>query len=209
MKNQIPHLNLFMMCTSANTNAFRDLPDSYHFRTCRPSELDTWKYLSIKDPQHFDYMTEYYNLVYATNADLFFEKCLFACDKDDIPIGTCFIWKAYNQINTLHWFRVLPSHEGKGVGRALLTELMKNLTSDDYPVYLHTHPTGYRAIRLYSDFGFQLLSDPMIGYRKNELDDSMPFLEEYMPRQFYDKLKITSAPDELIEASLLTEYEQF
>lgn len=209
MKNEIPHLNLFMMCEKPSISAFRELHKDYHFRICKPSELDVWKYLSIKDPKFFDYMTDYFNLVYAAKEDLFFQKCLFACDKDDTPVGTCFIWKAYDQINTIQWFRVLPSHEGKGIGRAILTELMKDLKEDDYPVYIHTHPTGNRAIRLYSDFGFNLLSDPVIGYRKNELEESLPFLEEIMPKEFFEKLSVTKAPEKLLKAALLTEFEQF
>ena len=31
---------------------------------------------------------------------------------------------------------------------------------------LHTHPSSYRAIKLYSDMGFKLLTDPIIGTRQ-------------------------------------------
>ena len=56
--------------------------------------------------------------------------------------------------------RVL-ANEGKGLGRALLTEILKNA---GLPIYLHTQPTPARAIKLYSDFGFKLTTDPIIGY---------------------------------------------
>jgi hypothetical protein len=32
------------------------------------------------------------------------------------------------------------------------------VTVHEYPVYLHIQPSSFRAIKLYSDFGFSLLS---------------------------------------------------
>ena len=91
---------------------------------------------------------------------------MFICDASDKPVASTFIWRSYGKINTIGWFRVLPEYEEHGLGRALLSEILKDA---DYPVYLHTQPTSARAIKLYSDFGFKLLTDPIIGYRKNEL----------------------------------------
>lgn len=70
------------------------------------------------------FMTEYFNDVYGSKEDLFFQKCLFVCDKNDTPIGTCFAWKAYEKISTIHWFKVRKNYEGSGIGRALLSIVM-------------------------------------------------------------------------------------
>jgi hypothetical protein len=35
--------------------------------------------------KYYDYMTEYYNKVYAKNEDIFFQKCLFVCNQEDKP----------------------------------------------------------------------------------------------------------------------------
>ena len=59
--------------------------------------------------------------VYAPHGELFFERCRFAC-VDGAPVGTCFVWKAYGRVNTVHWFKVLRAYEGRGIGRALLTD---------------------------------------------------------------------------------------
>src|SRR5699024_5149220 len=120
--------------------------------------------------------------------------------KDDKPIGTCFVWKSYNTIYTLHWFKVLKEYEGRGIGRALLSIVMKSLSKDEYPIFLHTHPSSYRAIKLYSDFGFCLLSDPLIGSRKNDLEECLPILEKYMTRSDFNKLKIIKAPQFFMNA---------
>jgi hypothetical protein len=88
----------------------------------------------------------------------------------------------------------------RGIGRALLSIVMQKLEQHDYPVYLHTQPSSFRAIKLSSDFGFSLLSDDKIGSRKNDLDECMPILEEFMPPEFFQQLRITAAPKEFIDA---------
>ncbi len=73
---------------------------------------------------------------------------------------------------------------------------MQKLTMREYPVYLHTQPSSFRAIKLYSDFGFSLLSGDNFDIRKNDLDECLPILEEFMPKKYFHKLKISPAPKE-------------
>ena len=73
---------------------------------------------------------------------------------------------------------------------------MQALDIRDYPVYLHTQPSSFRAIKLYSDFGFSLLSGNNFGVRKNDLDECLPILEEFMPKKYFQKLRIINAPKE-------------
>jgi GNAT superfamily N-acetyltransferase len=194
--------NLFMMCPHLRPEACRDLPDGYYIRNCRRGELEIWKAIHFDDPvearEHHEYMTGFFERVYAPYGDLFFEKCLFVCGADDVPIGTGFIWRAYGAITTLHWLKVVKAYEGRGIGRALLSVMLSGLTKNEYPVYLHTQPESYRAIKLYSDFGFALLTDPYIGKRKNDLEASIPYLAEHMPNREYEKLKTAKAPGEFL-----------
>jgi hypothetical protein len=90
--------------------------------------------------------------------------------------------------------KVLKGYEDKVIGRALLSIIMKELKEEDYPVYLHTQPGSYRAIKLYSDFGFKLLSDPIIGPRSNDLQECLPILERFMKKKDFNRLQIVKAP---------------
>jgi len=211
MSGEIPGKDLFMMCEKPNTAAFRELPSQFHFRLCRRDELEIWKQMlfdfELTPEQRSEYMqmmTDYFNKYYAAQADLFFAKCLFACNADDMPVGRCFIWKSYGKLNTIQWYKVLKSYENQGIGRALLTAVMKDLTEEDYPVYLHTHPSSFRAMKLYSDFGFALLSDPVIGFRNNDLDECMPILEKYMPEKDFKNLRVVKAPQFLLDVAAST-----
>ena len=213
MADDIPPLNLFMMCAELDRQALRSLPDGYSIRNCRKSEYQAWKDLHIDLPEQADaynkVLDEYFDLVYSPKGDLFFERCAFVCDVSDTPVGTCMIWPAYGGVSTLHWLKVRPIHEDKGLGRALMSYLLAGLSADDYPVYLHTHPSSYRAIKLYSDFGFKLITDRQVGFRVNDLQESLPILERYMPAADFQRLGFVQAPPGFLQAALQTEYEQF
>jgi RimJ/RimL family protein N-acetyltransferase len=136
---------------------------------------------------------------YSGDMDTFFQNTLFVCKKEGRPVATCSHWKAYGKINTIHWFKTLKAHEGKGIGRAVLSEIMRRFDNADYPIYLHTQPGSFRAIKLYSDFGFHLLRGGRLETRMNELEKCLPILEEFMPKKDFERLKITDTPDYLIK----------
>ncbi len=198
----LPDKNIFMMCTAPNPKAFTKLPLGYHIRHCRKDELDLWKAFPFDDAkeakQYRQFMTDFFDAVYADKGELFFEKCLFVCDSEDQPIATGFIWRAYDEFNTLHWLKVLKGHEDKGLGRALLSALLGELKNQDLPVYLHTQPESYRAIKLYSDFGFKLLTDSIVGGRTNDLEVCLSFLQRDMKLEDFKSLEMGQAPAHFI-----------
>ena len=202
-EEDIPDLNLFMMCEQVNTNAYRESPDGYSIRCCRPDELDIWKAFPFDTPElakeYYSFMNDFYDKTYAHDKKIFFNSTLFACDRHDNPVATCGSWKAYGQFQTIHWLKTLKNHEGRGLGKALFTQIMKRFEKTDYPIYLHTHPSGFRAVKLYSDFGFKLLSGNQIGNRKNDLEASLPILKQFMPEIDYAQLKITEPPSDFLD----------
>ena len=209
MKYDIPELNLFMKCSCLQEEAFGKLPEGYAVRLCRRDELEIWKVLALEEPQYVDYLTEYFDAVYADKADEFFERCLFVCDPQGKPVGTCFLWKAYGKIETIHWLHVLPEYEGLSLGRALLTEVLQRAKAEDFPIYLHTHPHCLRAVHLYNEFGFQLVTDPVVGYRSNDWEEAMKYLKLYMPEKYVEKLQFVRADEEFLQAARSSEQSEF
>jgi len=198
MTEEIPDKNIFMMCPSLNREALTELPKRFHIRNCRKDELGIWKKMPFDNPQeaieYDQFMVDFFETVYGGQEALFYQKTLFVCDESDQPIATCMLWKAYQEFSTIHWLKVVKGYEDLGIGRAILSIIMKDLTAADYPVYLHTQPGSYRAIKLYSDFGFHLISDKQVGNRINELEECLPILKQYMPKQAFLNLRISKAP---------------
>ena len=169
-QQNISDYNLFMMCRAPREEAFAPLPAGFHFDLCRREELETWMRFPFDTQeearQYAPFMARYFQNVYAAKEAEFFARCLFVREASGAPVGTAFLWRAYGRVNTLHWLKVRREYEGRGIGRALLTRLLMPLAPEEYPVYLHTQPSSYRAIKLYTDFGFALLTDARIGPRE-------------------------------------------
>lgn len=196
---ELPDKNIFMMCPTLNREALTELPAGFYIRSCRREELGIWRGMPFDNPaevkEYESFMMDFFETTYGGKETLFFTNTLFVCNQQDQPIGTCLLWKAYDAFNTIHWWKVLKDYEGRGIGRALLSTIMRDLEAEEYPIYLHTQPGSYRAIKLYSDFGFHLLSDEIIGTRQNDLVECLPMLEKYMPKKDFQKLKISKAPE--------------
>ncbi len=155
-QQNVADYNLFMMCCAARKEAFAPLPAGFHFDLCRREELEIWMRFPFDTQeearQYAPYMARYFQNVYAAKEAEFFARCLFVRAANGAPVGTAFLWRAYGRVNTLHWLKVRREYEGRGIGRALLTRLLMPLAPEEYPVYLHTQPSSYRAIKLYTDF---------------------------------------------------------
>jgi ribosomal protein S18 acetylase RimI-like enzyme len=203
-EEEIPDKNIFMICEALNRDSLTELPANYSIRSCKPDELGIWKTMPFDDAdlakEYEGFMSDYFTTTYGGNEELFFARTLFVCDRQDKPIATCLSWKAYDEFNTIQWFKVLKEYEGQGIGRALLSIIMQKLEIRDYPVYLHTQPSSFRAIKLYSDFGFSLLSGKNLGIRKNDLDECLPILKKFMPEEHFQNLRIIPAPKEFEDA---------
>lgn len=202
-EEEIPDYNIFMMCEQLNEDALTELAADYYFRNCRPDELELWKAFPFDSEtvpaEYEDFMNQIIKDSYSENMDIFFKNTLLVCNKQDKPVATCTYWKAYGKINSIHWLKTIRTYEGKGIGRAVLSAIMKRFVNTDYPIYIHTQPGSFRAIKLYSDFGFQLLRGGKLGTRINELEKCLPILKEFMPQKDFQKLVIRDTPDSLIE----------
>ena len=194
--------NLFMICQKLNEEAFIDMPKGYHLRLCTKEELPIWKAFPFDDEttakEYESFMQEYFDLVYKPHIDEFYKQCLFLCDDKNNPIGTAFIWKAYQQFTTLHWVKIKKEYENQHLGKAMLSAILKTVNKDDFPIYLHTQPESYRAIKLYSDFGFQFITNKKVGHRENHLEEGLDELKKLMKKEAFSKFKFTNAPENFI-----------
>lgn len=205
--------HLFMICTAISRDAFSSLPEGLVFRKCQKNELRTWMHLQFDSVEeallHEPFMTDYFYRVYHQGQESFFDRCTFVCDSNDKVVASAFLWKAYGQIWTLHWFKVNKQCEGRGIGRALLTHLLHDLSEDHLPIYLHTHPTSERAIKLYLDFGFRFLNDPWIGKRFNAFPQISSELASKFPITLQAAKASLQAPKSFLTIVNQKHYEEF
>lgn len=73
-------------------------------------------------------------------------------------VGTS--WMSYDGRRIhLHHFAILPSHQGKGLGRKLAVESLKHARKRSCPVKLEVHDENRIASHLYRSLGFVAFED--------------------------------------------------
>lgn len=195
---KIPEANLFMWCRTPAADAFIPLPDGFVSRPFSPDLLEDWITLQMcGSAEKREYLMNYYHRVYGSYTDRFRERWHLLYDGETLA-ASCTVWEAYPGYETIHWLKVHPLYEGRGLGRAILTKTLEKHSGD---VFLHTQPSSFRAIKLYTDFGFSLLTDPVVGTRENHLTDVLPVLSRVMTPDAYGKLRFAQCPKGFLKAA--------
>lgn len=195
---KIPEANLFMWCEKPAEKAFVPLPDGFVYRPFTPDRLEDWVSLQMNgSPEEREYLLAYYHRIYEPFADRLGKRWHLLYD-GEILAASCSLWEAYPGWETIHWLKVHPLYEGRGLGRAILT---KTLEGHDGSVFLHTQPASFRALKLYTDFGFALLTDPVIGRRENHLTAVLPVLSRVMTPASYQALRFARCPAGFLRAA--------
>ncbi len=197
-------LNVFMMCGRLNAAALSELPENFNVRPMSVEDLDMWKRFPFDTPEDAkdfeQFMTDFFSSAYGRDQEAFFRSTLFVCDRDGTAVATCGIWRAYDEFTTIQWLKVLPTHEGLGIARALLSVVLTRLRESDFPVYLHTQAGSFRAIKLYADFGFRIIDNRLDGLRPNEYLAALDHLKVVMPHNAFAWLQTTEAPQNFVDS---------
>lgn len=182
LDRSIPYYNIIMRCDS-----FKPLPENERnitVRNYRCGDEKHWAEIeySIGDFKSSDEAEQYFTTHYK---DDLFKRCFFAEDKDGNVIGTCIAWHDYKDnelVSSLHWLAVIPKYQNNGAGRALLNAVMNYYYQNHLmPVYLHTQPWSYKAIKLYLAAGFKIMETDTFADYTNEYNEAISVLKNYLP----------------------------
>lgn len=182
LDRSIPYYNIIMRC-----DCFKPLPETAREITVRNYRLGDEKHwaeieYSIGDFSSVDEAKRYFQTHYT---DEIFNRCFFAEDRNKNVIGTCIAWydlKDDQSVSSLHWLAVSPKYQNNGVGKALLNAVMNYYCQNRLmPVYLHTQPWSYKAIRLYLSAGFKIMETDTFADYKNEYSKAISVLKDYLP----------------------------
>ena len=200
LDKSIPYKNIFMKCTQIKENAMMLLPDNYSFKLYEDGDEKYWAAIELAVGE-FEHMTqeqveEYFRKEYFTKKEELYQRCLFVFGSDKKPVGTCMAWFDHigeQEVASIHWFAVDPKVQTHGIGRALLSEAMGIFYfNDEMPVYLHTQPWSYKAIKLYLDFGFYALKEETLNHETNDFAEASLVLEKLINRQYHARFMDTA-----------------
>lgn len=182
---KIPFKNIIMRCDDYTiTDVYND---NFHIRNYQNGDENYWSNIECvigdfdSDDEAKDYFLQHYNL------NELYDRCFFAEDNAGNVVGTCIAWYDKKQdsfVSSLHWLAVLPEYQNCGIGRALVLSVMNYYkTNNLLPVYLHTQPWSYKAVKLYQSIGFEIQKDDTFAGYENEYSEAIKILKNYIEVQ--------------------------
>lgn len=194
----IEYKSIIMRCACVNGSAFcnlsEDIEIQYYKQGMEKIWIDIQKSVGAFENYSDVEIRDYFNDKFISKTNELERRCIFLKDiKNGIYVGTCCAWmgKKENEIvPVLHWLAVRNGYGSKKYARMLITEVMKIFGNLDYGkfIYLHTQPSAYKAIKLYSDFGFCIAKHDTYGTCENECDLALEILKVYMEPISFKKL---------------------
>ena len=159
----IEYRNIIMRCDIVEKSAYVELSDRYCILKYSDGMEAVWTDIQKAAGEFANETDEEVKSYFISRFDseLLRKRCLFLKEIETGKyIGTCIAWKEKwddEIIPVVHWLAVSDEYAGQGLARAIITQIMKMFEAEgQYPIYLHTQPWSYKAIKLYNDFGFRI-----------------------------------------------------
>lgn len=135
------------------------LPEGYTMSGMRIEDIGVWtdvqrdaeEYLTIRDSLFMDQ--------FGDDLPSIGRRCFILYDREGLAIGTISAWYNRNfrgrDWGRIHWVALRPSHQGRGLGKAMLTYAMNVLARHHERAYLDTDTRREAAVGLYRKYGFE------------------------------------------------------
>ena len=137
------------------------VPPPYSIRAFADKDVAAWTRIQAAADRYNEITSGLFQTVFGTARDAHAARILIACDGAGSPIGTAAAWMGdgdRSEVGRLHWVAVMPEHEGRGVGRALVRQAITRLAELGHSsAYLTTSAARLRAIHVYAQCGFRPL----------------------------------------------------
>ena len=150
VKMSRPHLD--------NVPAFA-LPKEFSVRWHQPGDEQHWLDIHLAADKFNPITPDLFAREFGQTSDGLKDRQCFLLDADQKPVATATAWFNDNfnctACGRVHWVAVVPAHQGRGLGKALLTIVCRRLRALGHPrAYLTTSTARIPAIKLYRGFGF-------------------------------------------------------
>ena len=161
LDKSIPHIGILMTKTDTKNYPRFELPIGFAFCGYKAGYEKEWADLMFELGQTdtLKQAQEVFENEFLSKPELLQKQCLFVLDKSGEVAACGSLWHGEHfgkQLWRIHWIATKPNYQGKGLIKALLTKLLDiyNELGFDGFVYLTSQTWSYKAINLYSKFGF-------------------------------------------------------
>ena len=187
LDRSIPYYNIIMKKDTPTAFDTPALPPQFELHTYRPGVQQQWAELEheIGDFLSVQAARAYFSQTYLSRPDLLARRGIFVSDKKSgCLVGVCIAWVDERNgapVSSLHWLITKEAYQGRGIGSALIAAALSIYEKENaFPVYLHTQPWSYQAVRLYHKFGFRLMKRESFAGYENQYALAVPVLARYI-----------------------------
>ncbi len=176
----IPHIYVLMERTIKHTYTNIELPNGFYFSSYKEGFDRQFGELlyAVEEAPSISVGTEIFHKTFLScdtttnsnqkidNYSMMEENVVFICNKDGLVVASGALWPGKHfgvEKMRLHWITVSPDYQNKGLSKALVKKLISNfdiLYPKQY-LYLSSQTQSYKALSIYSDFGFTPYFGPM------------------------------------------------
>jgi ribosomal protein S18 acetylase RimI-like enzyme len=142
---------------------FRNLPEApppagYGIRPLRADEVAQWTDVQRDAEPVMEIDDGLFEREFGADAAMIEQRCFVAVTDAGEMVGVASGWHSpeshHPDSGRVHWVAVRPSHQRRGLARALLAHVMKEMANWHGSAWLATSTSRLGALRLYLDFGF-------------------------------------------------------
>ncbi len=185
LDKSIPFIDVLMHRPAGTPIPAFDLPEGYTFTYFRAGDEKDWAAIEtsvLEFPSEIDALIHFqkHYLPYLPELE---RRCIFIETEQGEKVATATAFWNYTGVRRdpwLHWVAVKPSHQGLGLGKALvsrITQLMLEIEGDrDF--YLHTQTWSHKAIRIYQRIGYRVTDAPLYKYTNAKYHDAIALLKQ-------------------------------
>jgi|SRR5947209_2233705 len=140
-----------------------DIPRGYALRPFQAGDAETWLRIHVVADEYGTFSDRTFVAEFGTDEVALGRRQLYAVDRHGEAVGTVTAWFPQrgicSAVGRLHWLAVLPGHQHRGVGSALVTATLRRLRELGYQhAYLTSASVRKEALRLYRALGFRTAS---------------------------------------------------
>jgi len=134
-------------------------PEGYRLRGFQNGDEKIWLELQRSSDLFTDFTGESFQTSFGRNGEEHARRITFLCSNGGKPIGTAAAWydDKYGRADygRIHWVAIVPSHQGKGLAKPYMSDLLRRMSELGHQcAYLTTGTARVPAISLYLQFGF-------------------------------------------------------
>lgn len=190
LDKSLPYLHIIMRRPAAPPPAPPPLPDGYRLAGYEMNSDAAWGRVeaSVGEFDSAEQGRSYFRQHYLLNLPEVLRRTIFVVSPGEVVVGTVTAWWDFTGARrdaALHWLGVLPPHQGRGIGSALVAACLERLweVEGHTPVWLHTQTWSHTAIGIYLRAGFEIVPDRFVG-GPNDYHAALDVLRRVRPDYF-------------------------